>query len=1407
MADDFSLPKNEPIKMPDLASIKKDNAEKRELFHTLTDTRSDAQDIPTLRKRAAKVGWGIAGVRPYRGGFGSKIHDTYAGNSSPIKEPNYDSMFAQYDNKSGEYLSSTAYRKKFNEDLNAESKREKVRQEVLLYKNRKSNSDSAEGAGKSELSLSKSILKNISDLTFRTTNSKRENWEAALDIVLRKDLKVSSFDYYTEYGYKFADVNKKDAFNQLADELFDMAKKKAQQTLTSWGNAHITGNLAKIENAAVGALSAGLDAGFDKLWNSSIVSGIRNTVSGLVTSVNNAIDGGANWIADGLRGLFSDDGALETNLSTGSKYKRAEANTDPKLAKRSGTLAKGASIPELLTNDGFDSLAAIKDAKSARKDFTVSDAGSEYIKNAIDAILVESKRYKWWEGTVDNQLHAALYATRNIGKYVGNSLSSDVGDKKYNAPTPFDSYWNDSYLMISDEEKRTWPEAIQKYWQSGYLAEGGDPLKREYSLTDLVAVNASGELTESTFKKAGDYLMANVDYSKDLNGPNDMIKASMSAIAKWKTSSNVINAVIQDGNMTTRAKAEIIKFMSDYFTENGPLVDINKYTELENIVVDVLEQIKINNFATKEEADEWWNAKIRAELISTLESLSVLYNDEYRKKIANDMIIQKLQELNYLDKDGAESKYTLEIENMPRTISILNKMTSEEQKKLGLNYPDALMLIGNERKQYEGVALKQVGRKPADNYSNSYYYVDPLQLLVRMSGNESKEYYDAIMKADYVASLGVARNGLMSIFKEHQVSAAERTYAYAKAAKELADLPMFNPSNKLIFPTKGLAEKFVENWSGKLASEYYAVPLQGAATAIQENSDKENAAAHDVLKTLMNIFEKAKKIKEIIESRVVPTIMDFASTGWADYDKYDKEFTKIDAEVMGIMDKTANSWNILGNLESIAGSTTLGQQTMETIGKYRPSSMAGSLLYGWDDDQEALKVKEAVLASGAVLCGLWSRVRWAYDNNGLSVGDSEIDESKQQLILDNLGSSFTLEELNTFGTGVYRLFEEKGTDYNTGKETADDMKARPIWSSVRKTALGAADKESTQDFGIGALASNFRTNKVIMGGEVDYFINGYTRLFFVKPDLFLSQDNVSQMGMLLNPMIGEIIADLSYDRYKISTIWDSGCFPPAPLNRKHTNPYISYILSNFVKSASIPDLALEVKEGFENLFGGRTSFGTSARKSYIGNDFSVTFNDTHSLYIMNMMQAWVKYIEIMKEGQGSAIRNPNYDGMLDYLGAMYYFVMEPDDFTIAHWGRYVGIYPTTVPWSTLQLNSSGSQDIPEFNVSFKSQYHEGNDVNVLRDFNFIMSGNSTSEYVKGSQIPMYERKNGKNGAADCNINTDPALYTPILNDNRARVCFKETNSLNEPYQYRFVLDMFSARSEYSDVTTNITINT
>lgn len=425
----------------------------------------------------------------------------------------------------------------------------------------------------------------------------------------------------------------------------------------------------------------------------------------------------------------------------------------------------------------------------------------------------------------------------------------------------------------------------------------------------------------------------------------------------------------------------------------------------------------------------------------------------------------------------------------------------------------------------------------------------------------------------------------------------------------------------------------------------------------------------------------------------------------------EEELTSYD--VASIMDATKSTPDIYQFMVDLLTYSNTGRGLMDkvngnasTIGAYTPSALLKKLIYSgymtsWLDGKKPEITNKLNLVTGP------STKTWSNIYTG---GDSTSRELKKL---------------------VYDVFMKKNMtlpDMYNGKYGESSFNPTKLWDTLRDPG-----KNGKPYYGENALVSSYRVNHIRSAYEADLFQNGYFHLFFIKPDLNLTPNVCSAMDYYGNPLLGDVITNLNYANTNLYPSWGN-LFPAVQYDYSGANQYISYVLSNFIKGTSINDISLDTKDAWESVFGMKMSYGLTHRKSTIGQDISITFHDTKKLLIMNIIQAWVKYISAMKESVGNVRQKFQNFGKMDYYGALYGFITEPDGCSIVHWFRYIGMYPTTVPWSTLSLSGGNSGEVPEFSVSFKTQFYDTNDPCVLLDFNYIMNNFGDKSYEERAKI-------------------------------------------------------------------------
>ena len=534
-----------------------------------------------------------------------------------------------------------------------------------------------------------------------------------------------------------------------------------------------------------------------------------------------------------------------------------------------------------------------------------------------------------------------------------------------------------------------------------------------------------------------------------------------------------------------------------------------------------------------------------------------------------------------------------------------------------------------------------------------------------------------------------------------------------------------------------------------------------------------------------NIAAIKDKLQEEANS-VVNHLFDVLGTSMFQNSLKSQETT--DYVVMSLMDAAKNRIHVFNYMTDILGYNDTTNKLMNFADSLRPSNIIGSLLYDnpWGEQntaaQEAIGSVQKLMSFnnsdsmdsfikkvGGSLLGLTGKEKeevtvksimdkniktLPYNPNIIKAGTSDTEMlSMTRNVFGSMADAFVKSRTSSSGHVTVGLPDnklnpnpKKNTEIDklyraicnifaiNDKDEADEpnsLAPSPLWGNMRNPAAdGRGDV-----YGLGSLVKSFRINKYIPSGEVDYFQNGFSHIFFVKPDLNLTQNAVAAMDMTGNPMLGDIITNLNYDNNELLPYWND--FPAIAADYSRSNSFISYLLSNMMENLPVTDLTLDTKDAYENLKGFRMPYGLTHYKNTWAGEISLAFKDTKTLLINNIIQTWVKYISIMKEGIAECAPKRHNYGYLDYAGAIYGFITEPDGQTITHWFRYTGVFPTTVPLSTIST-SRQSQDIPEFSVNFKYAFYESNDVNILKDFNFIMNnGRRASKTGAASAFEQY----------------------------------------------------------------------
>lgn len=255
------------------------------------------------------------------------------------------------------------------------------------------------------------------------------------------------------------------------------------------------------------------------------------------------------------------------------------------------------------------------------------------------------------------------------------------------------------------------------------------------------------------------------------------------------------------------------------------------------------------------------------------------------------------------------------------------------------------------------------------------------------------------------------------------------------------------------------------------------------------------------------------------------------------------------------------------------------------------------------------------------------------------------------------------------------------------------------------------------------------------------FISNVAYIFFTRPDLNFSQENINNSAFLSilnsNSELGKKVLS------SLSTSYQGSI----------TGPFMK-ILSNTVNNFETKDTSLKTLDNHENWFGLKivTPFNFFDQ---IGSD-SVTFSfeEYDDLRVTTLIKAWVEYMAGVKSGLFVPSERYRSEKIFDYMSSIYYFLTGIDGHSIKYFAKLTGAYPVNIPYSSFSWEKGSSNDIRKISVTFNYQIKEDMEPEILQDFLDITNLYS---YTSGSQA-LSEDTIEENWSSGVTITDEGKLY-------------------------------------------------
>lgn len=234
----------------------------------------------------------------------------------------------------------------------------------------------------------------------------------------------------------------------------------------------------------------------------------------------------------------------------------------------------------------------------------------------------------------------------------------------------------------------------------------------------------------------------------------------------------------------------------------------------------------------------------------------------------------------------------------------------------------------------------------------------------------------------------------------------------------------------------------------------------------------------------------------------------------------------------------------------------------------------------------------------------------------------------------------------------------------------------------------------------------------------DGFLTGYSLVFMTKPELFISPYS--------NP---QDIEQMAYNNMRKDPVFTPYMDQEATKNSNDLliAEQLSYygrglnflpLFTNRARSLSLSDTVLGSTSSFNTRHGYSMNIPTHLVQSLAAGELTISVTETDNLDFLKMITLWTKYISNISDGTFDANPAMIRDGVIDYMSSIYYLVLDPDGHTIRHWTKFTGVYPTSVPNSSMSYNR-GDMSLIEHGLTFSYAIREEMDPSILEDFNRV----------------------------------------------------------------------------------------
>lgn len=305
---------------------------------------------------------------------------------------------------------------------------------------------------------------------------------------------------------------------------------------------------------------------------------------------------------------------------------------------------------------------------------------------------------------------------------------------------------------------------------------------------------------------------------------------------------------------------------------------------------------------------------------------------------------------------------------------------------------------------------------------------------------------------------------------------------------------------------------------------------------------------------------------------------------------------------------------------------------------------------------------------------------------------------------------------NTFATSSYKF----------NNETIDNIMDKLNRTLYLPNALDKTDTVSDLFDKTTTSYNRFKVANTTMSLQ-----KGFPHVFFVRPNCNIIKD-------------GNNLRDELKSNEKFMYTWNSAPNAVKQLVKASgTSDDFMLSLSNAVASFSLSDEFINTDTYGKTYTGYKVAYGKNNIESKTAGTFEVTFNDTHDFHIYQIHRLWVDYISGVYRGTITPAKSTILNKILDYVGAVYYFLTAEDGETIIFWSKYYGVFPSTIPSSQYSWGEGNIISNPQLSITYQYSFKEDFNPYSILEFNHNakIDGSGSLQYV-----PVYDSALGHSGS-------------------------------------------------------------